>query len=229
MPSRREELLVEIGLVDRGAGKTVFDMHVDVVLSQAEPCFLPLGIDRHQAAAGIAAGGHQRRMGGGHQLAGPLDGVRRTGRGRDVGRARRRAIEHQLLAGQDGQLQVADCNLALGDLQLRALGGDADVEFRAQGDHLPLGSADDEACRGRVLGDLDVDLPAAERHFPRGGERDGRITVKIQDRAVGQGEPPPLVAACFRRLADLAAFRQRPRPLRSLTFAGQPSRLPAGA
>ena len=47
--------------------------------------------------------------------------------------ALRRAVEHQLLAGQDGQLQVADGNLALRDLQLSAVGGDADVEFRAQG------------------------------------------------------------------------------------------------
>ena len=74
-----ERLVVEVGLVDRGPGKAVFDMHVDVVLSQAEPRFLSLRIDRHQAAAGIPAAGNEGRLGGGHRLADPLDRMRRAG------------------------------------------------------------------------------------------------------------------------------------------------------
>ena len=51
--------MVEVGLVDRGAGETVFDMDVNVVFSQAELRFLAVGVDGDKSTAAMLAAGDE--------------------------------------------------------------------------------------------------------------------------------------------------------------------------
>ena len=203
-------LVVEIGLVDRGPGKTVFDMHVDAVLPQAEPRFLPLRIDRHQAAAGIRLPGTSGEWAAAissriHSMACVARGAAEMSGGPAAGPS-----SVNCWPASTGSCRSLTCTLPWVTSSSVPAGATRTSNFVPRAIILPPGRADDEAGRGRVLRDLDVDLPAAKRHFPRGGERDGRIAVEIQDRAVGQGEPSPLVARRLCRPADLEHFGRQP-------------------
>src|SRR5262249_37758711 len=82
-PLQLPVLVVEVGLVDGGAGEAVLDVDVEVELAQADPGFLAVGGDGAEGAAGVAAGGGRGGPGGGGQGGGPGQGGRgRRGRGR---------------------------------------------------------------------------------------------------------------------------------------------------
>ena len=114
--------MVEVGLVDGGAGEAVLDVDIDVILAQGELRFLAVGIDGDQGAAGVLAGGHQRRFGGGHQVARPVEQVR--GRGAAVCLS----LGRELLAGADRLVQAIDGNPAASHHDICAVFRHADGE-----------------------------------------------------------------------------------------------------
>ncbi len=63
--------VIEVGLIDRRASESVFNMHVDVVLAQTQFGFLPVGIDGNDGSTGIITRRHQRSRGRNHQVASP--------------------------------------------------------------------------------------------------------------------------------------------------------------
>ena len=94
------------------------------------------------------AAGYERRLGGGHQVARPLQRVRHA-----LGRDDRRGARGDTLAGGDLLRDAVDGDFALRDDEAGAGGIRIDGEMGAGGAELAPGGLDDEA-RGIVAGRL---------------------------------------------------------------------------
>ena len=92
--------MIEISLIDRGAGETVFDVDVDVILAQAQFRFLAVGVDGDKSAAGIFAAGDEWRLSRGHQVVRPVKQVRGARSRGSVCQSRRRVAGRRVPVGR---------------------------------------------------------------------------------------------------------------------------------
>ena len=208
--------MVEIGLVDRRAGKAVFDVNVDVVFAEREAGLFALVLDQQRPAGEIALG-HEPGFGRGHQVFGPIQRVRSAGsRGYADVVGPLAATQDDLLAGVNFFAQPVDFDFTLRHQDAIFALVDVDGEAGAKGGNPPVGCLDDErrriVSRGFFAGrDVHENSPLAERHPPLVIEPQLRLGVDVQHRPVGQHDAASLAALGLNLLANLHSLGLRAR------------------
>ena len=105
--------MVEVRLIDGGAGKAVFDVHIHMIFSQAQPHLLPGGIHRNDGATGVLAVGHPFSGGSGSQLTGPRKSLRSSHRRENLRWTSANRL--QFLAGFHNIVHTRNFDASLGD------------------------------------------------------------------------------------------------------------------
>jgi hypothetical protein len=202
--------VVEVGLIDGGAGEAVLDVNVHVIFPQGQAGLLAVRVADDEAAARVGAGGHQRAVGIGHQLPHPAQQVR-DARGSDGLLSLRR----QLLPGRQRSRESGDLHLSAGHDNAGAVVADADGEAAGAAGHFALRRADDELSISGDLSGLHEHLAGGHFQLALGGALQGGLLVDEQDEAIAQADAAFLSGGGADLLADrqdLGGAGRRPRP-----------------
>ena len=204
MPSSCRLFVVEIGLVDGGAGEAVLDVNIDVKLAQAELRFLAVRIEGDQFAPALAIG-NQRRIGGDHDIAHPIEQRRRP-------RCRRRfrGTRQELLARVHHGFQSVHLHFPLRHRD-GAVGRDG--EFRSQRDGFGSRCRHDKAI-SVLRSDFHINLAAVEFQSPIRVESNGGVFIQKDNGAIGQRQAPTVGGRGTYRRSDRQQVGSRCRFLR---------------